>query len=147
VRFQDVVTIQAPPDLVWRLTLDVQAWPSITPTMTRVVRLDDGPMRLGSQARIKQPGQSEAVWTVTRLVEEREFAWQTRRLGLTMTGTHLIEPTGDGSRNTLTLDVDGRGAAVFGWIFGRTMRTAIATENAGFRARAEELAQPSSSSG
>jgi uncharacterized membrane protein len=147
VHVEDAVAIKAPAELLWRLTLDVQAWPTITPTMTRVVRLDDAPMRIGSQARIKQPGQSEAVWTVTRLVEGREFAWRTRRLGLTMTGAHVIESTAEGCRNTLTLDVEGRGAAVFGWVFGRMLRTAIATENAGFRARAEELAQPSSSSG
>jgi uncharacterized membrane protein len=136
MRFENTVVIDAPVDTVWDMTIDVARWPSITPTMTQVQRLDDGPMRVGSQARIKQPGQTEAVWTVTRLTDGREFTWQTKRLGLTMTGSHHLEPVGTGTRNTLTLDVEGRGSAVFGRLFGRVMRNAIATENAGFRAAA-----------
>src|SRR5207244_7694229 len=101
MRWENVVTIDAPVDRVWQVTVDVEKWPSITPTMSRVVRLDDGPLRVGSRARIKQPGQTEAVWTVTRLDERREFTWQTRRMGVTMTGSHLLEPAGDGCRNTL----------------------------------------------
>jgi hypothetical protein len=53
-----------------------------------------------------------------------------------MTGSHHLEPTGTGTRNTLTLDVSGPGAGIFGRLFGRLMRNAIATENAGFRAAA-----------
>ena len=142
MRFENTVVIDAPVDTVWDMTIDVARWPSITPTMTRVQRLDSGPMRVGSQARIKQPGQSEAVWTVTHLGpagqdgKGREFTWQTRRLGLTMTGSHHLEPLGVGTRNTLTLDVSGPGAGIFGRLFGRIMRNAIATENAGFRAAA-----------
>jgi uncharacterized membrane protein len=139
MRYDSTVTIEAPADVVWRLTVDVTNLPALTPTMTRVVRLDPGPMRIGSQARIKQPGQPEAVWTVTRLEEGREFVWRTRRMGLTMTASHLVERLGDGSRNTLTLDVDGRGAGLFGRFFGRSIRKALETENSGFRKRAEEL--------
>ena len=136
MRYIDTVMIDAPVDTVWDLTIDVVHWPDITPTVTRVQRLDEGPMRVGSQARIKQPGQAEAVWTVTRLENRREFTWQTKRLGLTMTGSHHLEAVGTGTRNTLTLDVEGRGAGVFSRLFGRLMRNSIATENAGFRTAA-----------
>ena len=140
MRWEDTVTIDAPADVVWDLTLDVTHWPEITPTMTRIERLDDGPMRVGSSARVKQPRQTAAVWTVTRLEEGREFTWQTRRMGMTMTGSHLLEPLGDHCRNTLTLDVEGPGSVLFGRLFGRVLRSSIATENAGFRARAQSLA-------
>jgi uncharacterized membrane protein len=140
MRFEDTVTIDAPAQVVWGLTLDVTSWPTITPTMTRIERLDDGPMHVGSSARVKQPRQTAAVWTVTRLEEGREFTWQTKRMGLTMTGSHLIEPTGDGCRNKLTLDVEGPGSVLFGRLFGRMLQSSIATENAGFRARAQSLA-------
>lgn len=137
MRWENTELIDAPVDAVWQLTTDVTNWPAITPTVTRVARLDEGPMRVGSQARIKQPRQTEAVWTVTRLAEGREFTWQTRRMGLTMTGSHLLEPVGDKCRNTLTLDIRGPGAGLFGKVFGRLLLDSITTENAGFKARAE----------
>jgi hypothetical protein len=95
---------------------------------------------VGSSARVKQPRQTAAVWTVTRLDEGREFTWQTRRMGMTMIGSHRIEPDGEHCRNTLTLDVDGPGSVLFGRLFGRMLQSSIATENAGFRARAQSLA-------
>jgi uncharacterized membrane protein len=139
MRWTNTVTIEAPAEVVWRLTVDVTNLPTLTPTMTRVVRLDLGPMRVGSRTRIKQPRQPEAVWTVTRLEEGREFVWETTRMGLTMTGSHVMEPLGDRCRNTLAIDVQGRGAALFGRLFGRVIRQALATENGGFRRKAEEL--------
>jgi carbon monoxide dehydrogenase subunit G len=151
MRWENTVTIEAPAEVVWRLTVDVTNLPAITPTMTRVIRLDDGPMRVGSRARIKQPGQPEAVWTVTRIDEGREFGdgsdpnvrqftWETKRMGLAMTGSHLIRQVGDQCQNTLVLDVQGRGAGLFGRIFGRALRSAIETENAGFRTAAQQAA-------
>jgi uncharacterized membrane protein len=140
VRWENTVTIDAPVDVVWRLTTDVERLPSVTPTVTRVVRLDSGPLAIGSRVRIKQPGQFAAVWTVTRLDEGREFAWETRWLGLTIVGVHRLEAAGDGCRNTLVVEATGRGARVFGLLFGRLLRSAIATENAGFHAAARRQA-------
>lgn len=139
MRFTSTVTIEAPVQVVWRLTADVEGWPALTPTMTRVSRLDAGPLRAGSQARVKQPRQPEAVWTVTRLEEGSGFSWRTTRMGLTMIGTHLLEEVRDGCRNTLTLDVEGPGSGLFGLLFGRAITGAIETENAGFRVRAEQI--------
>ncbi|MEV4416508.1 SRPBCC family protein [Catellatospora sp. NPDC049609] len=137
MRWENTIVIDAPVDVVWALTLDVERWPETTPTMTRVTRLDDGPLRVGSRARIKQPMQAEAVWTVTRLLDGREFAWQTTLMGLTMTGSHVLAAAGDGCRNTLAIEVTGRGAGLFWMLFGGLLRRAITTENLGFRAAAE----------
>jgi uncharacterized membrane protein len=145
MRFTSTVTIEAPVEVVWRLTVDVEGWPAITPTMTRVARLDAGPLHEGSRARVKQPRQPEAVWTVTRLDEGREFSWQTTRMGLTMVGSHLLEEVGNGCRNTLTLDLEGPGSGLFGRLFGRVISTTIETENAGFRARAQQIREAGSS--
>jgi uncharacterized membrane protein len=138
MRWENVVTIGAPAEVVWRLTADVERWPEYTPTMRKVQRLDDGPLRVGSTARVEQPAQTPAVWTVSTLDEGRVFAWQTRRMGLTLTGSHTIEAI-DGAqcRNILALDVSGRGARLFGLIFGALFSRSLARENAGFRTRAE----------
>ena len=142
VRWDSELTIEAPIDVVWRLTAGVEDWPAITPTMTRVVRLDDGPLRVGSRARIKQPRQTEAVWTVTRFEEGRGFTWQTSRPGLTMVGSHLLREVDGGCHNTLVLELTGFAAPLVGRLVGRTIQQSIDTENASFRAAAERSREP-----
>ena len=45
--------IDAPPEVVWRVLIDVERWPEWTPTTDRIERLDEGEFRLGSRARMK----------------------------------------------------------------------------------------------
>jgi len=84
MKLEHAVQTEAPIDVVWGLTEDVERWPETTPTMTSVERLDDGPLGVGSQARIKQPGQRARTWTVTRFERGRTFAWSTKALGAHM---------------------------------------------------------------
>jgi uncharacterized membrane protein len=135
---QHTLPIHAGADVVWSLTEDVEAWPSTTPTMTSVERLDDGPLRVGSRARIKQPRLRPRVWTVTELEAPRRFAWQAKLGTVTMTGGHTIEPTAEGCRNTLTLELSGPGSRLLGVLGGRSLAAALRTENEGFRRAAEE---------
>ncbi len=72
------LSIAAPADVVWAVTLDVERWPEWTPTMQRVERVDAGPFRIDSQARVKQPQFRETIWTVTALQPGYSFSWQTR---------------------------------------------------------------------
>jgi hypothetical protein len=137
MRWTDTARIQATPELVWQLTTDLAGWPAITPTVRRVDRLDDGPLRVGSCARVRQPGQLPAVWTVTELDPGRRFVWQTRRPGLVMVATHQLEPDGDGCRNTLLLDAAGLLARPVGLLLGPLLRNALRVENAGFTRAAE----------
>ena len=128
--------IDAPVELIWRLTTEVDDWPTFLPTVQRLQRLDVGELRVGSTARLKQPGQLTAVWTVTRLEPEREFTWETRRAGLRMAGRHLLEPAGAGTRMTLVLEIDGPAAGVLAALFGRMMRSSLRQEAAGFARKA-----------
>jgi uncharacterized membrane protein len=140
MNWSDTVTIDAPTALVWQLTTALADWPDLTPTMRSVDRLDDGPLRVGSRARVRQPGQRPAVWTVTRVEPEHEFRWQTVRPGLVLTGTHRLTAEGQGCRNTLVLEATGALAAPLGLLLGRLFRRALRTENAGFKAAAERRA-------
>jgi hypothetical protein len=138
MRFEDTVEITAPPERVWALTEDVEAWPSFSPTMTRIERLDAGPLGVGSRARIKQPAQRSAVWTVTRFEPGRAFAWQTRALAMTMVGTHEIAPSSTGCVNRLVLELSGPTARVLGTVLGPVLRSSLRRENAAFKLRAEQ---------
>jgi len=131
--------ISAPPSVVWRLTTDVERWPSFMPTVQAVERLEPGPLRVGSSARVKQPGQTAAVWTVSTIAPETEFTWETRRMGLRMIGKHLLTPAGDGTRNTLAVEVTGRGAGVFAALFGGMIARVIQRENDAFQQAAGQV--------
>lgn len=133
-------TIDAPADLVWGLTTDVTAWPQYMPTVQSVERLDEGPLRVGARARIKQPGQRTALWTVTELTPGRTFSWRSERRGVAMTGSHLVEADGAGARSTLTLTMSGPLAPVLGPLLGPLMRRVLRTENACFAERAQRQA-------
>ncbi|MCU7722775.1 SRPBCC family protein [Actinoplanes sp. KI2] len=132
--------ISAPPPVVWRLTTDVERWPSFMPTVQAVTLLEPGPLRVGSSARVKQPGQTAAVWTVATITPETEFTWETRRMGLRMIGRHLLAPTGDGTRNTLSIEVTGHGAGIFAMLFGSLIARTIQRENEAFQRAAGQVA-------
>ena len=131
--------ISAPPSVVWRLTTDVERWPSFMPTVQAVERLEPGPLHVGSSARVKQPGQTAAVWTVSTIAPETEFTWETRRMGLRMIGRHVLKPDGAGTRNTLSIEVTGRGAGLFAALFGRMIARVIHRENAAFQQAASQV--------
>ena len=137
--------IDAPPARVWALTLDVQAWPDTTSTMTSIERLDDGPLAPGSTARVRQPAQRARVWTVTAVEPEHRFAWATQALGGRLTGTHTLVADGGGTANTLALDTEGRLAGVLGRLLAPALKRSLAEENAGFKAAAEATPAPAPS--
>ncbi|BCY10756.1 SRPBCC family protein [Actinoplanes sp. L3-i22] len=136
MRYEETVLIDAPVAVVWGLTTRIADWPAFLPTVRRLTRLDSGELRVGSAARLDQPGQTPAIWTVTRLEPMREFTWATRRTGLRLTGRHLLEPAGAGTRMTLVLETAGPLAGVTSVLFGALLRASLRRESEGFARRA-----------
>lgn len=136
---QRTVTIAAPVERVWTVIVDVDRWPERIPTVDAVERLDDGPLVLGSRTRLRQPRLSPAIWTVTELTDGSSYTWESRSPGVTVTGSHVVEPEGDGSRLTLTLSITGPLATV-GWLATRSLTTRyVETEAAAIKQVAESL--------
>lgn len=132
-----MLEISAPVERLWELTLDVEAWPEHTSTMTSVERLDQLPIAVGSAVRIKQPAQRARVWTVSEIEPDRRFAWSARTMGTTMTATHELVRNGLGTTQTLIVDIEGRLSRLVGALIGRPIAKALATENLGFKNAAE----------
>ena len=107
IDFSVAIEIPAPPDRVWAVLLDVERWPEWTPTVTRIERLDHGPLMVGSRARIRQPKLPAATWGVTELVVGRSFTWVTQSPGVRVTARHGVESTGNGTRAVLSLQFSG----------------------------------------
>ena len=127
------VTIAAPAQDVFDRYVDVQRWPAWSDTFTSVVRLEPGPLQVGSHARIKQPKLREAVWEVTEYTAGRSFTWVARFPGVVTTARHVVIPAGDGA--TVTMSVEQSGP--LGWLVGlltkRLTARYLAVESAGLK--------------
>ena len=128
---EHTVTIPVDAATVWALTIDVEAWPGLTSTITSVEVLDP-PLGVGGRARIRQPGQRPRIWTVTRFEPERCFEWATSMGTVRLVGRHDLEVVDGGTVNRLSIELSGPGAGVLRRLAGRQLARAIATENEGF---------------
>jgi uncharacterized protein YndB with AHSA1/START domain len=141
MRHEVTTTIAAPADLVWQTVADVAAWPEWTPTMTEVHRIDDGELREGSVARVRQPKQPLRTWTVTDLVPGRSFTWVSRGAGLRMTADHTVTPVDGGTAVELTFGMSGPLAPLVNLLAGKLIRAAVDTEAASLKARCERVSR------
>jgi uncharacterized membrane protein len=131
------LNVKAPAERVWEQFVDVERWPQMTKSISEVRRMQDGPLRVGSQAVIKQPGLPRAHWQVTELDPGRSFTWQTSSGGVTTAGSHVVE--GNGSESTVMLGLHQHGplAWLAAVVYGRRSRRYLSMEIEGFRSAAE----------
>jgi uncharacterized membrane protein len=127
--------IDATPEVVWGVLADVARWPEWTPTITSVERLDDGPLRLGSRARVHQPRLRPAEWEVTALEDGRSFTWVANAPGVATVGSHRAEPDATGTAVTLGIEQTGPLGLVAAVVWGRLTQRYIETEAASLEAR------------
>jgi uncharacterized membrane protein len=124
----------------WAALTDVTAWPRWTKSVTSVERLDDGPLRLGSRARVKQPGMQALIWEVTEFADESVFSWTTRSPGVRTEGRHLLRSNPDGTtRITVELRQSGPLAGLVGAVLGRRNARYLDLEANGLKAASEDV--------
>ncbi|HEX2041826.1 MAG TPA: SRPBCC family protein [Acidimicrobiales bacterium] len=138
MRVETTLDIDAPAERVWEVMADVERWPEWTASVERAERLDDGPLRLGSRARLKQPRFPPVVWEVTELEPGRSFAWTAKNVGLTSVGRHRVVARGEGGATvTLTLEQEGPMAPLLALLTGKLTRRYVDTEAQGLKRRCE----------
>jgi uncharacterized membrane protein len=129
--------VDAPPEAVWRLFVDVERWPEMTKSITQARRVDSGPLRVGSEALVKQPRLPRVRWKVTELEPGRSFTWEYSSPGVTSVGGHTVAADGQGALVTLTLAVHGPlSRPLFALMRGMSHRY-ISMEAEGFKRTAE----------
>lgn len=141
MRFETRIDIDAAPDIVWSAVRDITRWPQFIASMDTVTPLDDEPLDVGSQVRIKQPRMPAMVWLVTAWDEGKSFTWQTRSAGVLTTGLHTVAPRDDGG-TTLTLGIEQTGALapLIGLLSGARTRRYVGIEGASLKADSEARA-------
>lgn len=134
--------IAARPSDVWAVLTDVERWPDWTASMREITRLDSGPLRVGSTARVRQPTGRPLVWTVTDLVDERSFTWTASMAGIRFAGFHELTPTDSGVRAVLTFVVTGPMAWLADLLAGGRVRGYVDMEADGLKRQSESRATP-----
>ena len=132
------VDIAAAPERVWEVLADVERWSEWTETVTWVRRLDDGPLRSGSRAKINQPKIPETEYVVTELEPGQSFTWVATGSGVITTARHTVEALpGGGSRVRLAVEQGGLVGSLMGRFYRGLTDRYLANEAAGLKARCE----------
>jgi uncharacterized membrane protein len=141
MRIEHSVDVDAPPDVLWMVLMDVEAWPALTPSMTSVEKLEPGPLKVGSRVNIKQPRLPLTEWTVTELVDNERFTWETSSPGMKVSAIHEVSAP-DVGQCVLTLAVDQSGplGPLVGLLSRAMTRRYLGLEARGLKVRAETLA-------
>ena len=127
--------IDAPPPAVWQVLYDVARWPEWLPTVNSVQRLDDGPLAVGSRAKVRQPKLPQATWKATEVVDGHNFTWEADGPGMRTIGRHEVVPDGAGSKVTLSIEQTGPMGAVAALVWGKLTQRYIELEAQSLDAR------------
>ena len=127
------VRIAATPQQVWDVLADVERWPTWTPSVTSVTRLDSGPLGWVPGVRIKQPPLPVTTWTVS----ERSPGESCIRILPAGPSNHRPSPRRFGSIVTLVLEQDGPIGRVVGQLTAGLTNKYPAMEGNGLKAHVE----------
>ena len=141
MRFEKSIDIDAPPQRVWDVLSDLEAWPGRIDTVDAVELLTPAPLTKGSRVRLRQPRLGDGVWDVTVWDAPSYFEWAQRTGGMTSVAGHRVEALGETrARLTLTLDMRGLLVAVVGLLFKSLTESYMTREADGIKRASESAA-------
>lgn len=138
MHFEQSVEVDAPPQRVWDVLTDLDAWPRRIETVDEVELLTPPPIAIGSRVRLKQPKLGEGTWEVSAWDAPSWFEWRQKASGVTTLAGHRVDALEPGrSRLTLTLDMQGLLVPVFGRMFKGLTNDYMTREAQGIKRAAE----------
>ena len=123
--------IKLPPERVWAAYLDLAGWLAWNPHMRELRPLTEGPLAVGSRARLVLKTGLRSTWQVTELIPGRSFAWAASLVpGLRLVFDHVVEAAEGGSRAVLRIEASGPVAVVAGpvlrFVYARNLNHSLA---------------------
>jgi uncharacterized protein YndB with AHSA1/START domain len=87
------LAIAAPPEAVWKVLVDLKAWPVWGPTVSGAELDGPGPLALGSTGKVWTPVGVPLPFEITEFVVDRVWAWRVAGVPATR---HEVIPTAEG---------------------------------------------------
>jgi len=110
MRFESSIDIDAPAERVWALVDKLEEWSQWMPSIKKIERVSQGPLRAGSQLRVtaKVSGLTvKLLMTITEFVQERNVVLEGKALGTRLTRFYTLEPVDGKTKVTIGGDVSG----------------------------------------
>lgn len=138
MHYERSLPVAAPPARVWEVLTDIERWPERITTYEEVRLLDEGDLRVGSRAHVKQKGLKAGEWQVSEMVEDRTFTWDSRQPGVHIVGRHSVSTDDEGTTHlTLVLEQSGWLSGLVTMALGRLVREYVDLEAEALKAAAE----------
>ncbi|HET7686801.1 MAG TPA: SRPBCC family protein [Candidatus Limnocylindria bacterium] len=138
MRFEKSIEVDAPPQRVWDVLSDIEAWPQRIETVDTVELLTPGPITTGSRVRLKQPKLPEGTWEITAWAAPSYFEWTQTTGGTTSLAGHRVDAFGEGrARLTLTLEMRGLLIPIIGLFYRELTNRYMNLEAEGMKRAAE----------
>jgi carbon monoxide dehydrogenase subunit G len=138
MEYEKSVAVAAEPARAWAVLSDLERWPARIPTYEEVRRLDDGDLRVGSRAFVKQKGLVAGEWEVSELVDGRTFTWACRQPGVRIVGRHHVTTDAAGAtRLTVVLEQTGWLSGLVSMLMGRKIKRYVDLEAEALKEAAE----------
>ncbi len=76
---------------VYKILVDVEKWNLWTKSINKISFLENNKFEINGKVRVEQPKLPPTVWTITEIITNKSFTWQSRTLGVTLTAKHLLK--------------------------------------------------------
>lgn len=109
MRFASSIVINAPPEKVFALVDNLEDWPRWIPSIKKIEKVSEGPLKEGSQIRVtaKSGVTIKFLMTITEFIPGQRGVMQGRVLGTRMTRYYTFERIEQGTKLTAGGEVKG----------------------------------------
>ena len=110
MKFSSSIDINAPANKVWMLVYRLEEWPTWMPSIKKISKVTEGPLKIGSQLSVTA---KVTMLTVTLLMEitdfvpERSVVMQGKALCTNLTRFYSLEPINGRTKVTIGGEVSG----------------------------------------